>query len=120
MGEREVLAALGEPTRRTESEGTRSPEWQYATGLGVIFSGEQPRVAELYVTAPFSGRTQEGFALAATRQDFRRTYAALRLTESGPTSGGVTRIKATDAVGTSVLASFGVDDRATLIQLFAF
>ena len=70
----DVVQLLGEPAERTTAHALGSPEWHYNGIVLILTDGDEPRIRSLSVSAPYTGKTAEGFGLGDSRQRFEQIY----------------------------------------------
>lgn len=74
-GSLDVIAVLGQPSRRTITHGLGTPQWEYDSGYVVYFAGPDSRVWQIQLSPPSTAGTVEGFRIGGSESAFRSTYA---------------------------------------------
>lgn len=74
----QVVAALGQPTRRTITHGIGSPQWEYDAGYIVHFTGSNNTVWQIQARPPTMAATGEGFVIGDADAKFQAVYARYR------------------------------------------
>lgn len=114
MSAKDLLHVLGEPQKRTTGQGVGLPEWHFANGLIIDLSGPEDIgvVRGISASAPFDGKTPEGFGLGDTKARFEEIYKQFSISSFQPDQRQIT-----DGQGLYLSVKFDSNDKAEIINI---